>query len=97
MNKFIKGCFELDKNVTDLVSYEEKKKVGLDRLIDWANGMEIGLKFGISDDNTYLCEYKIICKTASLCKGILSELKYELKSVFPKAKSSWQASGNILY
>ena len=62
MNKFIKGCFELDKNVTDLVSYEEKKKVGLDRLINWANGMEIGLKFGTSDDNTYLCEYKIICK-----------------------------------
>ena len=97
MNKFIKGCFELDKNVTDLDAYEEKKKIGLDRLINWANEMEIGLKFGTSDDNTYLCEYKIVCKTAALCKGILSELKYELKSVFPKVKSLWQGSGNTLY
>lgn len=26
MKKFIKGTFELDKDVTDLVDYEEKKK-----------------------------------------------------------------------
>ena len=97
MKKFIKGTFELDQGVTDLVEYETQRKNAVEELIDWANSFDVEICVGTSDDNSYLCEYKIVGKTASFCKGLASELKELLKEYWPKTKSLWQGSGDILF
>ena len=97
MKKFIKGTFELDKDVINLEEYENKHTIAIEEIIDWANSYNIAINMGTSDDNTYLLEYKIIGKTASLCKGLLSELRSMLKDEWKKTKSVWQASGDILW
>lgn len=97
MKKFIKGTFELDQDVVNLEEYEEKHKRAIEEIIDWANDFNVGINMGTSDDNTYLIEYKIVGKTASFCKGLLSELKSMLKDEWKKTKSLWQGSGDILW
>lgn len=97
MKKFIKGTFELDKDVINLEEYEDKHKTALEEIIDWANSLDVDVLFGTSDDNAYLIEYKIVGKTASLCKGLLSELRSMLKDEWKKTQSVWQASGDILW
>lgn len=97
MKKFIKGTFELELNVADLVAFEEQHKVAINGWIDWANRFGVALNLGTSDDNTYLCEYKIVGATASYCKGLASELRQMIKSEFPKTRSLWQGSGDILF
>ena len=97
MKKFIKGTFELDKDVINLEEYEDKHNIAIEEIIDWANSYNVAINMGTSDDNTYLLEYKIVGKTASLCKGLLSELRSMLKDEWKKTKSVWQASGDILW
>ena len=97
MKKFIKGTFELDTNVTDLIKYEKKHDTMLNQLIEWADSLGVALNIGTSEDNTYLCEYKIVGNTASYCKSLCSELRQILKNEFPKTKSLWQGSGDILF
>lgn len=97
MKKFIKGIFELDQDVINLVEYEEKHKMAIEEIIDWANDFNVRINMGISDDNTYLIEYKIVGNTASFCKSLLSELKSMLKNEWKKTKTLWQSSGNILW
>lgn len=94
MKKFIKGTFELDKNVTDLVAYEEIHKRAIEELFDWSSSYDVVINMGTSDDNTYLIEYKIVARTASMCKGILSEMKQILKDEWKKTKMVWQGSGD---
>lgn len=96
MKKFIKGTLELDQNITDLETYEEKHKRAIEELIDWANSFDVAINMGTSDDNTYLIEYKIVARTASMCKSLLSEMKGILKEEWKKTKSLWQGSGDIL-
>jgi hypothetical protein len=97
MKKFIKGTLELDKDVTDLVAYEEPMKAKIDRLNEWCTKQGIQFICGTSDDNTYLCEYKIIANTKAMCKGLLQELKSILKDMYPYVKEIWQGSGDILW
>lgn len=97
MRKFIKGTFELDQNVTDLVEYEKKHETMLNKLVEWATRLNIAINIGTSEDNTYLCEFKIVGATASYCRGLCSELKQMLKAEFPKTKSIWQGSGDVLF
>ena len=94
MKRFIKGIFELDKNVTDLVAYEEKKKVQLLNIVDWCNRFEVEINLGTADDNTYLCEYKIVANTKAMCKGLLKELKQMLKDCFPYVETLLQMEGD---
>ena len=72
MRKFIKGAFELDQNVIELEKYEEKHKIAIKEIIDWANSYGVCINMGTADDNTYLIEYKIIGKTKSFCNGLLA-------------------------
>ena len=97
MKKFIEGTIELDQNVTDLEAYEEKHKNAIEELIDWANSFDVAINMGTSDDNTYLIEYKIVAKTSSMCKSLLSEMKQLLKDEWKKPKTLWQGSGDILW
>lgn len=97
MKKFIKGTFELDKDVINLEEYEDKHNIAIEEIIDWANSYNVAINMGTSDDNTYLLEYKIVGKTASSCKGLLSELRSMLKDEWKKTQSVWQASGDILW
>lgn len=97
MKRFIQGTFELDTNVTDLVEYEKKHDAMLNRLIEWADGLGVALNLGTSDDNTYLCEYKVVGNTASYCKSLCSELRKMLKDEFPKTQSLWQGCGDVLF
>lgn len=97
MKKFIKGTFELDKNVTDLVAYEERIKKQIKRLFDWGDSFGVAITLGTADDNTYLCEYKIVARTKSLCNSLLHELKDLLHEIFPYVKLVWQGSGDQLW
>lgn len=97
MRKFIRGTFELDQNVTDLVEYEKKHETMLNNLIAWAQRLNIAINIGTSEDNTYLCEYKIVGATVKYCKGLCSELKKMLKAEFPKTELVWQGSGDVLF
>lgn len=97
MTKFIKGTFELDENVTDLAAYEEKKKVQILEIVDWCNSFGVAINMGTADDNTYLCEYKIVAKTKAMCNSLLRELKEMLKGCFPYVKLIWQGSGDQLW
>lgn len=97
MKKFIKGTFELDQGVTNLEEYEERHKRAIEEIIDWANSFDVGINMGTADDNTYLIEYKIVGKTASFCKGLLSELKSMLKNEWKKTESILQVGGDILW
>ncbi len=97
MKKFVKGTFELDKNVTDLAAYEEKKKVKILEIVDWCNDFGVAIQMGTADDDTYLCEYKIVAKTKSMCNGLLREFKEMLKDCFPYVKLVYQAKGDQLW
>ncbi len=95
--KYIRGTFELEKNVTDLVAFEEKRKPQLMNSIDWATANKVGVTFGTSEDNTYLCEFYTQARTLQLCKGYVAELTAMLKTLFPKARVVLQYEGNILW
>jgi hypothetical protein len=97
MKKFIKGAFELDKNVTDLVAYEKPIEGKLKKICDWGDQFKISIQFGTTEDNTYLCEYRVIANTKTLCNGLIRELKELLHEAFPTVKTLWQMSGNYLY
>lgn len=97
MKKFIKGTFELDKNITDLVAYEEPMKAKIEKLNEWCTKYGIDFICGTSDDNTYLCEYKIVANTKAMCNGLLKEFKSMLKEMYPYVKLIWQGSGDILW
>lgn len=97
MKKFIKGTLELDKNVTDLVAYEQRIKTQLKNLLNWGDRFNVGLTLGTADDNTYLCEYKIVASTKSMCNGLFRELKELLHEMFPYVKSLWQGRGDQLW
>lgn len=62
MKKFIKGTFELDKDIVNLEEYEEKHKRAILEILDWAESFDVGINMGTADDNTYLIEYKIVAK-----------------------------------
>ena len=94
MSKFIKGQFELDKNVTDLINYEKEREEFLKEVLNWGDNNEIGILFGTSLDNTYMCEFKVVANTLAMCKGYVAELKFKLKKAFPKAKIILQLEGS---
>lgn len=95
--KFIRGTFELEKDVTDLIAFEEKRAPQLRGIIEWATANGVGVGFGASDDGTYLCEFNTQARTLQLCKGYVAELKALLKTIFPKARVVLQYEGNILW
>lgn len=92
--RFIEGRFELDKNVSDLIKYEEEREEFLKAILEWGNDNKIGILFGTSQDNTYMCEFNVVCNTSAMCKGYVAELKNKLKKMFPKAKIIMQMSGS---
>lgn len=94
MKKFIKGALELDKNVTDLVAYEKPKEKQLKEICDWGDQFKIYIQFGTTEDDRYLCEYRIVANTKALCNGLFRELKELLHEVFPYVKSLWQMGGS---
>ena len=96
MRKFTEGTFELDSNVVDLVKYESDRDEFLKGVIEWANNNKIGVLFGTSKDNRYLCEFNIEADTSAMCKGYVAELKAKLKRQFPKARIICQFNGNVL-
>lgn len=97
MKKFIKGTFELDTDVHDLVEYESVKEPALRAIFDWADELGISIRVGTSEDGAYLCEYKVRAQTAALCRGYISELRQLLKPHFPKVETIFQAGGDIIY
>ena len=96
MRKFTEGTFELDKNVTDIVKYEKEREEFLKGIISWADKNDIGILFGTSDDNYYLCQFNIVADTVAMCKGYVSELKAKLKKHFPRVRLIYQGNGNVV-
>ena len=97
MKKFVKGALELDKNVTDLVAYEKTKELKLKAICDWGDKFGVYIQFGTTEDNRYLCEYRITANTKALCNGLFRELKDLLNDVFPSPKPLWQVGGSCVY
>jgi hypothetical protein len=95
--KFIRGTFELAEGVTDLKAFEEKRESSLMDIINWATANEIGVTFGTSADDTYLCEFRVTARTLKACKGYVADLKSMLKSLFPKTRIVLQYEGDILW
>lgn len=91
--RFIEGTFELDENVSDLIKYEEEREDFLKEILEWGSHNNIGILFGTSQDNSYMCEFNVICNTSAMCKGYVAELKNKLKKMFPKAKIVIQFNG----
>ena len=94
--KFIKGTFELDKDVTDIFAYEEDKKEKLLEIADWCNNSCVAINAGAADDNTYLCEYKVVRRTKAECEAVLRDFKKQLECCFPYVEMLWQVSGDCL-
>lgn len=94
--KFIIGTIELDQNVNNLVSYEKARESALQGIIDFADQVGIVIRFGTSEDGTYMVEYKVIGETITYCKGILAELKQKLRLTWKKPTVLYQASGNYI-
>ena len=94
--KFIKGTFELDKDVSDIVAYEEERKNKILEIAGWCGSKKIVINLGTADDNTYLCEYKIVQRTKTECEAVLRDFKKQLKNCFPYVKMLWQGSGDCL-
>lgn len=94
--RVIEGTFELDKNVSDLIKYEEEREEFLKEILEWGNRNEIGIAFGTSQDDTYMCEFSVVCNTSAMCKGYVAELKNKLKKMFPKARIVMQFNGTCL-
>ena len=94
--RVIEGTFELDKNVSDLIKYEEEREEFLKEILEWGTHNEIGIAFGTSQDNTYMCEFSVVCNTSAMCKGYVAELKNKLKKMFPKARIIMQFNGTCL-
>ena len=96
--KFIKGTFEIDKDVVDVKSYEQDKTEKVTEIIDWcwSNSVGISVEFGTAEDNTYLCEYKIVGMTKAQCNETLRDLKKRLRGCFPYVKMLLQISGDCL-
>lgn len=96
MRKFTEGTFELDSNVVDLVKYESDRDEFLEGVVEWATNNRIGILFGTSNDNRYMCEFNIEADTSAMCKGYVAELKAKLKKQFPKVRLVRQFNGNVL-
>lgn len=95
--KFIRGTFELAKNVTDIEAFEEPKMPKLMEIIEWAKKNGVALAFGTSEDNTYLCVYDVVANTVQMCKGYKEELKAMLKEIFPKPVCVMEWRGDKLW
>lgn len=93
MQNFIKGAFELDKNVKNLIAYEEKKKSDILRIFEWGDKFNVSISVGTAGDDTYTCDYCIVSDTKYICNDLLKMLKKILKEVFPYVKSIWQEKG----
>lgn len=86
MRKFTEGMFELDTNVTDLDKYESQRIEFLNEVIGWAGNNGIGILFGISNNDEYMCRFDVEAETSAMCKGYVAELKAKLKKQFPKVR-----------
>lgn len=95
--KYIKATYKLAENVTNLEEFEQQREAYLNTLIKWATDNGIGIRFGTSDDNTYLCECRATARTNQMCKGYIAELKEMLKAEFPKVRNIYEESGNVLW
>ena len=96
MKSFIKGTIELDRNVHDLVEYENARRAAIQDLIDFADGTGLEFQLGTSEDDIYMIQYEIIGKTYTYCNGILVELKAKLRETWRKIKVVFQASGDYI-
>lgn len=94
--KFLKGCFELDHEVTNLEEYEAPRKAHLLRICEWADTFDMAVQFGTNDNGDYLCEYCITGSTVTYCKGLKAELKDLLKKMWKKPTVVFEASGEKL-
>lgn len=91
--QYVRGSFLLEENVEDTHAFYELHKEKIDAIIEWANGLNIYVGFGVSSDRTYLCEYEVLGTTKQLCKGVAAELKALLKSEWKGVSLGYQTFG----
>lgn len=84
--RFIEGQLILQRNVDEgFVSRLQEDKADIfAELENWARSYEISYEFGITGYSDYVCEYRVVARSASMCKSILSELKEIVKPITNK-------------
>ena len=97
MKKFIQGTFELDQNIVNEEEYFKFYEPHEKEIIEWAVEHDIAMRFGVSDNNKYLCEYKVTGQTKKICKEFVADIKRKLKSVWPKAQSVFEVYGERIF
>ena len=90
---YIRGSFTLEANIADTNEYYNRHKPTIDKIIAWAEKIDVYVAFGTSDDRTYLCEYEVRGRTKTLCRSLVSELKTMLKQEWKRTGLGYQASG----
>lgn len=95
--RFISGQLILvrDTNEDYVARLQEQKEDIFSELEDWACSYEISFQFGITESNNYVCEYRIVANSASICKSILRELKDIIKPIAnKKVELGYEMSGS---
>lgn len=90
---FKRGTFRLKDGVTDVEAFEEPLLPELQKILRWAKRNGISVRFGISERNTYLCEYDVVADTHKHCSGRVAELRTRLKPLFPRICRISELSG----
>lgn len=97
MKKFIKGAYQLSGKIDDADAFVSQHNDFMEYMIDWADELDVEMSFGFTEDNSFVCQYKIVCFYLKDCKEIRVALRRKLKTHFPKVTDLWQASGDQLW
>jgi len=96
MKRFIQGGFHLQDDVNDIQRYEQEHNDALQKIVAWANDLNVAVRFGTTAKNEYVAEYEARAKTSRMCKGIVSELKAMLNEHWNGVRMTWQMAGDIM-
>lgn len=96
MDRFIRGAFCLDWDVTDMEAWEAKHMKQLEKVGEFCNTFEIEFQCGTTEHDRYIIEYRIISSTAQRCNSLYRELRDLIKEYFDKPEELHQFGGRIM-
>ena len=95
MDRFVRGTFCLDRDVVDLENWEQLHKLQLEQIGELCKILDIEFQCGLTEDNKYIIEYRVIAPTAQQCNSFYRELKTTLKEYFTKPEELQQFKGRL--
>lgn len=95
MDRFVRGCFGLAENITNLEEFEATHMKQLEKIGEFCNMFDIEFQCGTTESNYYVIEYRIISTTAQRCNSLYKELKDTIKEYFGKPVEFNQIKGRL--